>query len=262
MRLARSPPLPRRSRQTTLESSSNLTDESTDAPKPPQTAEITDHKGSVSVGDSCECPGGFGEAVVEETGIIEGKRRNAGKATQKTGENAEMKDGETQKQSKPDSVIESPMEGTVSKTYKNHETGDQHGKNLHIHGLDMSETNKVHPNTGRDSEDVSTPPTDQVINTSANTTPTGPILLTILESSHDTNGGKGEDTPEVRRLNSGVYKPWGSRSTNVDVSADPQLRRQDKERVEEQEQAICKGGPGKLICGIQVKEGDDTVECE
>ena len=214
------------------------------------------------MGDSCEHAGGFREAGVEETGIFEGKRRNAGKASPKAGERAEVKDDKTQKQAIPDSVIEMLMEGMVSKTDKNHEAGDQHDKNLHVQRLVMPGTSKQQTNMGKDSAGGSTPPTNKVTRKNMSPTATDPTIFTISGSSRDTNGSKGEDTPEVWRLNSVVYKPWGSRSTIVDVSSDPQPSRQGKERVEEQDQAVCKGGPGKLMCGIQVKEGDDAVECE
>lgn len=79
----------------------------------------------------------------------------------------------------------------------------------------------------------------------------------ISNSLDDSRGEISELVPEVRRLDSDAYKPWGSRSAST--SPDPGITRQsemDKDRT------TCKGGPGKLTCGILVKDGDQGVECD
>ena len=65
------------------------------------------------------------------------------------------------------------------------------------------------------------------------------------------DGKKGRD---VKRLDSDVYKPWGTRSrSNSGTGSD-----QDKDEGE----AKCKGGPGKLTCGVLVKDGEPGVRCD
>ena len=77
--------------------------------------------------------------------------------------------------------------------------------------------------------------------------------------SQDTGTNVSDASLRVQRLNSGVYRPFGARSTNT--SPDPE---QMKSRKIETEQArtVCRGGPGNKQCGTEVKEGHDAVECE
>ena len=69
-------------------------------------------------------------------------------------------------------------------------------------------------------------------------------------------GGDGDDdegegvVKQVGRLDDGKYQPWGGPSlsrSSSDTSSDA---------------AVCKGGPGKTVCGEPVKDGEDGVECE
>ena len=62
-------------------------------------------------------------------------------------------------------------------------------------------------------------------------------------------GKKGRD---IKRLDSDVYKPWGTRSrSNSETRSD-----------QEEESVICRGGPGKMTCGEEVKDGEPGVQCE
>ena len=75
--------------------------------------------------------------------------------------------------------------------------------------------------------------------------------------------------PEVRRLDSDAYKPWGSRSNNASPipgagpahsgpDADPPPKDSDNPDL-----SVCIGGPGKTVCNSEVKHGDGGgVECE
>ena len=67
-----------------------------------------------------------------------------------------------------------------------------------------------------------------------------------------------EDTPDIKRLDSDAYKPWGSRSSNL--SPDPQAPRHVSE--EDGNRSVRKGGSSKPNCGREVDEGEDAVECE
>ena len=67
--------------------------------------------------------------------------------------------------------------------------------------------------------------------------------------------GKGEEAVGIKRLDSEVYRPFGSRSRNP--SPDPGMK-QD----EDEDKLICKGGPGKPNCGKKVMDGEEAVECE
>ena len=64
----------------------------------------------------------------------------------------------------------------------------------------------------------------------------------------------GKKERDIKRLDSDVYKPWGTRSrSNSGTGSD-----QDKDEGE----ANCKGGPGKLTCGLLVKDGEPGIRCD
>ena len=82
---------------------------------------------------------------------------------------------------------------------------------------------------------------------------TGPSLVSdqapetppVLPEDRSTS----EDTPEVKRLDSDVYRPWGRRSTN-----------QSPDGGQANSKTVCKGGPGKPRCDKEV--GVESVECD
>ena len=62
----------------------------------------------------------------------------------------------------------------------------------------------------------------------------------------------GKKSRDIKRLDSDVYKPWGSRSrSNSETCSD-----------RDEGDAACKGGPGKMTCGEEVKDGEPGVQCD
>ena len=74
------------------------------------------------------------------------------------------------------------------------------------------------------------------------------------------NGSDGAKTPEIKRLNSEAYKPWGTRSNNAspDLSAGSLGTGPGSPKG----LSVCTGGPGKAQCNNEVMEGEGGVECE
>ena len=87
-----------------------------------------------------------------------------------------------------------------------------------------------------------------------------PSSITDRNPCH--NGSDKGDTPEIRRLDSDAYRPWGSRSNNpspipgsgsaADTDHDPKPK----------DPTICTGGPSKPLCNVKVMDGEGGVECE
>ena len=75
----------------------------------------------------------------------------------------------------------------------------------------------------------------------------------------------GADIPEIRRLDSDAYKLWGSRSNNaspIQGAGDTTEQSAELGGPNKPDLAVCKGGPGKLLCNNEVKDGEGGVECE
>ena len=88
---------------------------------------------------------------------------------------------------------------------------------------------------------------------------------TLVPSQSTRNPGpnhltKGDTNPEIRRLDSDAYKPWGTRSNNSSPVAG--LGSADNKEHDAPNLFVCTGGPGKVVCNITVKEGEGSAECE
>ena len=76
--------------------------------------------------------------------------------------------------------------------------------------------------------------------------------------SRETNDNQ---TPEIRRLDSNAYRPWGTRSNNT--SPEPGSGTGfTATGADSKEPTVCRGGPGKTACDKEVKDGEGGVECE
>ena len=69
--------------------------------------------------------------------------------------------------------------------------------------------------------------------------------------------GEGKGEGAVGKLRSSAYKPFGSSiSINMSQSSD------SSDSDDSNEDTICRGGPGKGACGIEVVNGDKGVQCD
>ena len=69
--------------------------------------------------------------------------------------------------------------------------------------------------------------------------------------------GEGKGEGAVGKLRSSAYKPFGS-STSINMSQSSDSSDSD----DSNEDTICRGGPGKGACGIEVVNGDKGVQCD
>lgn len=246
MRLARSPPLTRRGSRNKRESSPNLTDVNTAALKLPPTA--------VSVVSD----GGGGEK--RGRGDKEGKKEISEDAVFKTGEKVEGPGRKNQSSIKgAGSLAQADRERSVEReeevNVRNPETvigecGNKKAQKDQKEDNDDTLTSKSKPSSESRAGDEGKSMVQQshVINAST---------ITVTDTSYSAGSNESsETTPEVRPLDSDVYRPWGSRSPNT--SLDPGVLKQgelDKDRT------MCRGGPGKPPCGVRVKD-DDAMECD
>ena len=87
----------------------------------------------------------------------------------------------------------------------------------------------------------------------------------IEDPDPNRNSTGADDIPEIRRLDSDAYKPWGSRSNNaspIQGAGHPPDQGAEQGGPKKHDLTVCKGGPGKSLCNNKVKDGEGGVECE
>ena len=239
MRLARSPPPTSRSRGNEIgfESNHSLTDVEEAAPQTPQEQESVATAG-----------------VREKVGMIETESEEAvgGRAGKKNSRKVAAR--EDDKLVTPRGPAHSAYQGNGAMRDTSRE-GDEWEERV-------GPKNKNITNSDGGLEGASKPALDREIETAG------------LKKAHEINIDQSvradqsknptlaivAPAPEVKRLDSEVYKPWGSRSSNTSPAPESQMAEGDVDP--DGDLSICKGGPGKRSCGNKVTESEEAVECE